>query len=122
LLANEYGDLPCSVSKLLVRAVDEWLVSHFGHFITGEWGNWVGDGVPNYICIQWKPLIMITLGLAFFDNNNRLITLSGGYKNLHYVTQFIITVQHFTAIKTTKFILKTYVVLPVVCLQLVVPE
>jgi len=27
--------------------------------------------------LQWKPLIMITLGLALFDNNNRLITLSG---------------------------------------------
>jgi hypothetical protein len=36
---------------------------------------------------------MITLGLALFDNNNRLITLSGGYKNLHYLTQFIVTVQ-----------------------------
>jgi len=30
---------------------------------------------------QWKPLIIITLGPALFDNNNRLITLSGGYKN-----------------------------------------
>jgi hypothetical protein len=29
---------------------------------------------------------MITLGLALFDNNNRLKTLSGGYKNLHYLT------------------------------------
>jgi len=36
--------------------------------------------------IQWKPLIMITLGTALFDDNNRLITLSGGYKNLHYLT------------------------------------
>ena len=41
--------------------------------------------------IQWKPLIMITLGPALFDKNNRLITLSGGYKNLHYLTQFIVT-------------------------------
>jgi hypothetical protein len=57
-----------------------------------------------------------------FDNNNRLITLSGGYKNLQYLTQFIVTVQHFTCIKTTKFILKTYVVLSVVFLQLVIPE
>jgi hypothetical protein len=65
---------------------------------------------------------MITLGLALFDNNNRLITLSGGYRNSHYLTQFIVTVQHFTYVKTTKFILKTYVVLAVVCLQLVVPE
>ena len=30
------------------------------------------------VLIQWKPLIMITLGPALFDNNNRLITLSGG--------------------------------------------
>ena len=41
--------------------------------------------------IQWKPLIMITLGPALFDNNNRLITLSGGYNHLHYLTQFIVT-------------------------------
>jgi hypothetical protein len=34
---------------------------------------------------------MITLGPAFFDNNNRLITLSGRYKNLHYLPQFIVT-------------------------------
>jgi hypothetical protein len=27
---------------------------------------------------------LITLGPALFDKNNRLITLSGGYKNLHY--------------------------------------
>ena len=43
--------------------------------------------------IQWNALIMITLGLALFDNNNQLITLSGGYKNLHYLIQFIVTVQ-----------------------------
>ena len=43
------------------------------------------------LVIQWKPLIMITLGPALFDNNNRLITLSGGFKNLHYLTQFIVT-------------------------------
>jgi hypothetical protein len=42
---------------------------------------------------------MITLGLALFDKNKRMITLSGGYKNLHYLTQFIVTVQHFTCIK-----------------------
>jgi hypothetical protein len=47
---------------------------------------------------------MIILGLAFFDNNNRLVTLSGLYKNLRYLTQFIVTVQPFTCIKTTKFI------------------
>jgi hypothetical protein len=63
---------------------------------------------------------MITLGPALFENNNRLITLSGGYKNLHYLTQFIVKLLHVQ--KTTKFILKTYVVLPVVCLHLVVPE
>jgi hypothetical protein len=56
--------------------------------------------------IQWKPLTTITLGLALFDNNNRLITLSGGYKNLHYLTQFIVTVQHFTCIKNNKIYLK----------------
>jgi len=39
---------------------------------------------------------MINLGLALFDNSNRLITLSGGYKNWHYLTQFIVTVQPFT--------------------------
>ena len=64
---------------------------------------------------------MITLGPALFDNNNRLITLRGGYKNLHYLTQFIVTTFYMYK-KTTKFILKTYVVLPVVCLHLVVPE
>jgi hypothetical protein len=42
--------------------------------------------------IQWKPLIMITLGPVLFDKNNRLITLRGGYKNLHYLTQFIVTI------------------------------
>jgi len=30
-------------------------------------------------------------GTCAFDNNNRLITLSGGYKNLHYLTPFIVT-------------------------------
>jgi len=48
---------------------------------------------------------MITLGLALFNNNNRLITLSGGYKNLYYLTQFIVTVQHFTYIKNNKIYL-----------------
>jgi hypothetical protein len=72
--------------------------------------------------VQWKPFIITTLGLALFDKNNRPITLSGGYKHLHYLTQFIVTVQPFTCIKNNKFILKTYVVLPVVCLQLVAPE
>jgi hypothetical protein len=57
---------------------------------------------------------MITLGPALFDNNNRLITLSGGYKNLHCFTQFIVTT--FYIYKNNKIYLKTYVVLPVVCL------
>jgi hypothetical protein len=56
--------------------------------------------------IQWKPLIMITLGLALFDNDNRPITLSGGYKNSHYLTQFIVTVPPFTCIKNNKIYLK----------------
>jgi hypothetical protein len=63
---------------------------------------------------------MITVGPALFDNNNRLITLSGGYKNLHCLTQFIVT--FYTYKKQEKFILKTYVVLPVVSLHLAVPE
>jgi hypothetical protein len=63
---------------------------------------------------------MITLVPELFDNNNRLITLSGGYKNLHYLTQFIVTT--FYMYKKQNFILKTYVVLPVVCLHLAVPE
>jgi hypothetical protein len=36
---------------------------------------------------------MISLVLALFDNNNRLRTLGGGYKNVHYLNQFIVTVQ-----------------------------
>jgi hypothetical protein len=63
---------------------------------------------------------MITLGPALFDNNNWLITLSGGYKNLHYLTQFIITTLYMY--KINKIYFKTDVVLPVVCLHLVVPE
>jgi hypothetical protein len=65
---------------------------------------------------------MITLGLTLFANNNLLITLSIGYKNLHYLTQFIVTVQPFTCIKNNNNYLKMYVLLPVLCLQLVVPE
>ena len=48
---------------------------------------------------------MITLGPALLDNNNRLITLSRGYKNLHYLTQFIVTTFYMYK-KTTKFIEK----------------
>ena len=70
--------------------------------------------------VQWKPLIVITLGPALFDNNNRLITLSGGCKHLRYLTQFIVTT--FYMYKNNKICLKTYVVLPVVCFRLVVPE
>jgi hypothetical protein len=61
---------------------------------------------------------MATLGPALFDNNNRLITLSGGYKNLHYLTQFIVTT--FFIVKTT-FILKNVCSVSW-CLHLVVPE
>ena len=64
---------------------------------------------------------MITLGPALFDDNNRLITLSGGYKNLHYLTQFIVTTIYMYK-KQQNLFKKTYVVLPVVCLHLVVPE
>jgi hypothetical protein len=63
---------------------------------------------------------MIPLGLTLLDNNNRLITLSGGYKNLHYLTQFIVAVQHFTCIKNNKIYFKKLYI--VVCLQLAVPE
>jgi hypothetical protein len=64
---------------------------------------------------------MVTLGPALFDNNNRLITLSGGYKNFRYLTQFTVTT--FICVKNHQIYLKkTYVVLPVVCLHLVVPE
>ena len=31
---------------------------------------------PNYIDVQWKPLIVITLGQAKSDNNNRMITIT----------------------------------------------
>ena len=54
--------------------------------------------------LQWKPLIMITLGPALFHNNNRLKTLSGGYTNLHYLTQFIVTT--FYMYKNNKIYLK----------------
>jgi hypothetical protein len=64
---------------------------------------------------------MITLGPALFDNNNRLITLSGEYKNLHYLTQFIVTT-FYVYKKQQNIFLKTYVVLPVDCLHLAVPE
>ena len=47
---------------------------------------------------------MNTLGPALFDKNNRLITLSGGYKNLHYLTQFIVT--NFYMYKNNKIYLK----------------
>jgi hypothetical protein len=37
---------------------------------------------------------MIILVPAHFDKINHLITLSEGYKNLHYKTQFIVTTFH----------------------------
>jgi hypothetical protein len=48
-------------------------------------------GCSYCLVIQWKLLIMITLGPVLLDNNNWLITLSGGYKNLHYLIQFVVT-------------------------------
>jgi len=39
----------------------------------------VQRGIFKYY-IQWKPLIMITLGPTLFDKNNRLITLSENIK------------------------------------------
>ena len=60
----------------------------------------------NYL-VQWKPLIMITLGPTPFANNNRRITLSGGYKTLHYLTNLLL--QHFTCIKNNKIYLKNFV-------------
>ena len=64
---------------------------------------------------------MITLGPAIFCINNRLITLSGGYKHLHYLTQFIVTTFYMYK-KQQNLFKKTYVVLLVVCLHLAVPE
>jgi hypothetical protein len=43
--------------------------------------------------LQWKPYYDHFEEL--FDNNNRLITLSGGYKNLHCLTQFIFTTYRY---------------------------
>ena len=56
--------------------------------------QWFGGFPLEIILIQWKPLIMITLASTLFDNNYWLITLSGGYKNLHYLTQFIVTTSY----------------------------
>jgi hypothetical protein len=84
---------------------------------------------PNFFCvaicwdelqIQWKPLIMITLGPTLFDSNNQLITLSGGFKKLHYLTQFI--VKTFYMYKNNKIYLNNLCNVAVVCLHLVVPE
>jgi hypothetical protein len=55
-----------------------------------EKGSWSSMGLGSWE-IQWKPLIMITFGPALFDNNNRLITLIGEYKNLHCLTELIVT-------------------------------
>jgi hypothetical protein len=46
---------------------------------------------------KWM-LLIIALGPALFDNN-RLVSLSGGYKNLHYLTNLLL---HFTCIKKNK--------------------
>jgi hypothetical protein len=45
------------------------------------------------------------LGPMLFDNNIRLITLSKEYKNLHYLTQFIVTT--FTCIKNNQIYLQS---------------
>jgi hypothetical protein len=63
---------------------------------------------------------MITLGPALFYNNNRLITSSVGYENLHDLTQFIVT--KFYINETQNLFKKLQVILPVVCLHLAVPE
>jgi hypothetical protein len=47
--------------------------------------------------VQCKPLIMIILGPALFDNNNRLITLSGGIKICIILLNLLL--QSFTCIK-----------------------
>jgi hypothetical protein len=60
---------------------------------------------------------------ALFDNNNRLITLSGGYKNLHYLSQFIVTT--FYVYKKQQNLFKNLCSVACclfVCLYLVVPE
>ena len=48
-------------------------------FLDEVFGLWLGKIYSIVLgkVIQWKPLIMNTLGPALFDNNNRLITLSG---------------------------------------------
>jgi hypothetical protein len=77
----------------------------------------VPNGIPCTVLISdtVEAACMITWVPRF------LITLSGGYKNLHYLTQFIVT---FYMYKKQQNLLKkkTYVVLPVVCLHLAVPE
>ena len=58
-------------------------------------------------------------GTRVFGKYNRLITLSGGYKIcIIYLNSLL---QHFTCIKNNKIYLKK-LVLPVICLDLVVPE
>jgi len=61
---------------------------------------------------------MITLGPVLFDKINRLITLSGGYKNSH-LTQFIVTT--FYMYKNNIY-LKNICSVACFCLHLVVPE
>jgi uncharacterized membrane protein YhdT len=64
---------------------------HFISWLFWAYNPFNTNGELQSNLIQWKLLIKITLGPALFDNNNRLITLSGWYKNLHYLTQFIVT-------------------------------
>jgi hypothetical protein len=76
-----------------------------GYFPGGKWSGHEPDHSPPSGAeskTEWRYLYTVEaayydhFGLALFDNNNRLITLSRRYKNLHYLTQFIVTVQPFT--------------------------
>ena len=55
-------------------------------------------GLPTDLQIKYIYRVEATyydhFGTRAFYNNNRLITLSGGYKNLHYLTQFIVTTSY----------------------------
>jgi hypothetical protein len=63
---------------------------------------------------------MITLGLALFDNNTRLIALSGRYINLHYLTQFIVTTVYMY--KKQQNLFKNLCIVACCLFALVVPE
>jgi len=95
------------VSWINYKTVDTRKKEHFNTVLCENVEkNLLWNNSLYFLNIQWKPLIMIILGLALFDNNNRLITLSEGHKNLHYLTQFIVTVQPFTCIQNNKIYFK----------------